>query len=299
MGSSGAGRRARREGYDTERPRVLRVARLAITLLAAALFVCPALAAPTARSIAERYGLDGVRAGARPWRPAELTALEVSLSSLTARERVAVAGVRFVRGGLARHPLESGLFTWDRRGRRIVLYGRAFRDGKPGPNWTIVHEVGHAIAAHPLVRAQAREKVAIDAYNRSVEAYNEEIGRYNALVRRFNRGDADRASVKRAQSAVDAARRRHEALRGPALEAKRGTQRVQRQLKARAPSEGVLAAYRKVLGSRSPPTAYGRRNVRESFSEALAMYRCDPARLKRLLPEVHAWFARGGHTQGL
>jgi hypothetical protein len=59
----------------------------------------------------------------------------------------------------------------------------------------------------------------------------------------------------------------------------------------------VLEAYGKALGKASPPTVYGETSAKESFAESFSLYRADPAALKRLLPQVYDFFARGGHLE--
>jgi hypothetical protein len=59
----------------------------------------------------------------------------------------------------------------------------------------------------------------------------------------------------------------------------------------------VLAAYQAILGDTPAPTEYGRTSPTESFAEAFALFRVDPAALKRVAPKVHAWFERGGHMK--
>lgn len=279
---------------------------LLLLLLLLAAPAPPALAASagsatSARAIADRYDLAGITGGGRNWSSSELKQLAETLAVLDARERKAIRGVRFVRGTVPRQPRESGLFQWDRRGQRITVYSSAFAGRDEGPNWTIVHEVGHAIAAWPLRRAKKREKKALADYNSAIEAYNAQVTAYNKAARRFNRTqkDNDRRAAEAVRVTLKKAQAKAAGLRGPALDAKRRTRKTQRMLTTRRPRSGVLADYRSVLGRGVAPTRYGTTHIRESFAEALAMYRCDPARLKRQLPTVHAWFARGGHLDGL
>jgi len=261
----------------------------------------PALAAPSAKSIARDYNLEAVTSGGARWRSHELAELDAALAALSDRELRALAGVRMVRGAVPRHPRESGLYTWDRRGRRITLYRNTFGRGKAGPNWTIVHEVAHAIAAFPLVKVRKEEERAVSAYNDAVSTYNRLVRTYNAAVRTSNRTQAS-GDIKRTKSLgkqVEAAGKSVSARKGPAFTAKKRTLVVQRQIRGRNPRHGVLAEYRSVLGRGPHPTPYGRTHIRESFAESFAMFRCEPGRLKKMLPNVHRWFSDGGHLDGL
>lgn len=57
----------------------------------------------------------------------------------------------------------------------------------------------------------------------------------------------------------------------------------------------VLEEYVRVLGGLPAPTDYGNASLHESFAESFALFHVDPQALKRTRPQVHAWFARGGH----
>ncbi len=269
---------------------------LLLCLSLAALAPEPARAA-TAAGLTSEFGIGAVRSGARRWSNNELTLLDGTLGALHRRELEAVQAVDFVRGGAPRRPLGAGLFSWDRRGRRITIYNRAFTDDPGAPNWTVVHEIGHAISAWDLVLARRRSKAAIDAYTVSVATYNERIHAYNAAARRFNstqdagaKRDADR--LEREIAVLSG---RMMAARNIAVQSKRKVRWTTRQFRSARPRDGVLADYRKVLGRHRAPTRYGRTNLRESFAESYAMYRCEPKRLRKLLPDVFAWFKAGGH----
>lgn len=262
--------------------------------------VAPAAAeAVTARELQERYDLGRVRAGAGRWAPVELTVLDRSLRVLSREERKLLRGVDFVRGGLARHPREAGLFTWNKRGRRITLYGRAFRDEDDGPNWTVMHEVGHAIAARPLLAARAVEAKALRRYNERVDTYNDAVKAYNRAARAANRTGraADRERAGRLRERATSLRTGLGSLRADALRARRAVVDAAKELRRRRPRTGVLGAFRRVLDGRPSPSRYGDTHIAEAFAESFAMFHCDPDGLRRDLPEVHAWFASGGHLR--
>jgi hypothetical protein len=262
------------------------------------LLLVPALAeAATAAGLAAEFGVGEVRSGARRWSKSELALLDGTLEALHRRELKAVQGVDFVRGGAPRRPLGTGLFSWDRRGRRITIYNGAFADDPNAPNWTVVHEIGHAISAWDLVLERRRSKAAIDAYEVTVTTYNDRIHAYNDAARRFNRTqdagakrDADR--LKRELGPLHS---KMQTARNKALGSKRMVRFATRQFRAARPRDGVLADYRAVLGRHRSPTRYGRTSLRESFAESYAMYRCEPKRLRKLLPTVFQWFSEGGH----
>ncbi len=271
---------------------------LGLLALAAApgLVASPAQAA-TAAGLSAEFGVGRVRSGARRWSSGELTLLDGTLGALHRRELKAVGGVDFVRGGAPRRAFGAGLFSWDRRGRRITIYSRAFTEGRSSPNWTVVHEVGHAISAWELVLERRRSQAAIDAFNSSVTTYNDRVHAYNAAARTFNTTQAprDKKQADRLRGELAVLQTRMQEARTRAVNSKRAVRAVTRQFRSARPRDGVLADYRAALGRNPAPTRYGRTSLRESFAESFAMYRCEPERLRRLLPSVHAWFKAGGH----
>jgi len=195
-----------------------------------------------ARGIARRYGTGPIRGSGKAWKERELRVLAGALEQLSREERRVLDDVRFVRSAAGpRGPMNAGHYFWGTRGYKLAVYDRAFsfdsrsfvgRPGKPRPfsSATILHEVGHAIAAWPGRRALERGKVS---------------------------------QAKR--------------LGGP--------------------SGPVLKAYRRKTGGKRGPTRYGRRTVEESFAESFALYKLDPAALKRWSRDVYAWFEAGGHIE--
>jgi hypothetical protein len=61
----------------------------------------------------------------------------------------------------------------------------------------------------------------------------------------------------------------------------------------------VLRAYRWARGTSRGPTPYGRVSLDESFAEAFAMFHTDPAALRRVDAKAYEWLGRSGHIQAL
>jgi len=279
-------------------PRLARTLALALTLAVLAL-PSPADAA-TAAQLAERYALAGVTTEGRAWSAKELDILGDTLAALSPAERRALRGVSIVRAPSSRRgrAREAGLFVWGADGRQIYVYDRAFtRAGTP--NWTIVHEIGHAITFQPFLEESNRHKAVLERFNAAVTHHNTLISDYNAAVRRYNARNnaADKRALEQLRPRIERAAKNIKTARVDALAAKRALKGMRRRVNQRRPRDGVLAAYREVLGRAPPPTRYGRTHVRESFADALAMYHCQPDRLELILPRVHDWFARGGHVR--
>jgi len=273
-------------------------------LLAALLAVASSTAVAGPRQDLEaRYSLGDVRDGSRRWSDRELSILTTSLGALDGRERKAVRGLTFVRMSAAGRPFGAGLFKVDRKGRkRILLYDLAFRgeDGRAKLNHAVLHEVGHAISAADLLRAERRMKSKVGDFNRLVDASNDDIGRYNAAVRRSNAGDSRaRGRLGALRTAARASRRAAEAARPSAIEARRKYVALARDFKRRSPRQGIFDDYRRLLKGKRGPTRYGRTNLKESFAESFSLFKTDPRALRRFSPELLAWFERGGHTERL
>lgn len=126
----------------------------------------------TAGDIARRYGTGPIRGRGKAWKERELKILAGALELLSGKERRVLDDVRFVRSAAGpRGPMNAGRYFWGTGGYRLAIYDRAFsldsrafcgRASKPRPfsAATILHEVGHAIAAWPGRRALERDKVS-------------------------------------------------------------------------------------------------------------------------------------------
>jgi hypothetical protein len=195
----------------------------------------------TGEAIARRYGTGRIRGRGARWKERELAILAGALERLDDRERRVLKGVRFDRSRAGpKGPRNAGNYFWGTAGYRLAVYDRAFKSDrrsfygsaaapKPFSAGTIIHEIGHAIAAWP---------------------------------------------ARKALAAGDVARARRLGSGGP-----------------------VVKAYRRQLGDRRGPTRYGRRSTVESFAESFALYKLDPAGLKRWNPQVYRWFEAEGHLE--
>jgi cell division protein FtsB len=135
---------------------------------------------------------------------------------------------------------------------------------------TIVHEFGHALHQHPgrmLACSVDRRSKAVKA---RVAAFNKKPGN------------------KRTQAELDAIQAEVKAI-------EREVKRIEKMGKGGP----VIDAYARALGKASHPTRYGASSLVESFAESFALYRTDPAALKRLLPAVFDFFERGDHVRAM
>jgi len=232
-----------------------------------------------------RYGIGPLRDEGIAWSPRAQEVTDLALARLSPEERKALAGVPFIRrkkdtsehlpGGAA------ALYAVQGCGGRVLIFDAALHAdahkfaGEPeaplqSSVQTIVHEFGHALHQHPGRMLACSVDRRSKAVNARVAAFNKKPGRQRTAAE----ADAIQAEVKAVER--DAKRAFKMAERGP-----------------------VLDAYARALGKSSPPTRYGASSIRESFAESFALFRTDPAALKRLLPAVFDFFDRGDHVRAL
>ena len=126
----------------------------------------------TAAAIARRYRTGSIKGAGKSWQERELKILAGALDLLSDDERRVLKGVRIVRSSAgSAGPMNAGHYFWGTSGYKLAIYDRAFsfdsrsfygRTSKPRPfsAATILHEVGHAIAAWPGRKALERDEVS-------------------------------------------------------------------------------------------------------------------------------------------
>jgi len=262
--------------------------------------------APTPASLSARYGIGRLNERGARWSTDGRHALALALSKLSPREVAVLRGIPFVRTPVPRQGSATGegaRYIQHNDSALIEVYHRAFELGKvqfvggtgaglPTAVRTLLHEIGHAIHQHPGRGGAKRHANAVARYNRLVKTNKATVARYNATARKLNAGGRSRSRLKkdlaRLKKQLDAERARLVTL-GADVDA---TRALAEDSNARGP---VLDAYARALGDGEAPTRYGEESQAESFAESFSLYAADPAALKRVLPGVHAWFARGGH----
>lgn len=226
-----------------------------------------------------------------PWNTAARRGLAAALKLLSPRERALFAQLPLIRKPKTRRGHRGAEYMQRDCAERIEIYDRAFLGhnqqfiGAPGTPvpvlaFTLLHELGHAVHNRP-------ERLAFCALAAQTDAFNAQVKRYNAAVSRYNRAPSSRYEAQ-----VNQASRRLEARRT-------GFKRLNARHEAMQAHNPVLAAYQKALGTRPAPTIYGGTSVKESFAESFALYKADPAALRRVLPKVLRWFEGGGHLRAL
>ncbi|MDP6945745.1 MAG: hypothetical protein QF464_16460 [Myxococcota bacterium] len=224
------------------------------------------------------------------WTKRELATLALAIQALSPQERALLEGVPFIRTSRPTSSQNKGaLYIQEGCKAWIQVFNRTFEADTyqfvgtpqrpmPGAVRTLLHEMGHAISEHLAVKASC-------ALERAVSDTNRLVARYNATIETLNAsGGTNQQLVHQAQ-----------ALQG---ELKRSSDRIT-QLEQRAldlSGDGpVVAAYEQALGDSDAPTHYGEESPAESFAEAFALFRADPAALERGAPGAWRWFEAGGH----
>jgi len=253
------------------------------------------------QELAARFGIGAVVEDDQSWKPLELYSLEKALSLLTKEERAVLSGVAFVRkqradnggNGLSADML-WGLYQGrvdERDQREIHLYDtKGNHDvsifiGEPSRPYPIttmclLHEIGHAIADYARARA-------VYVHSQDHLAHKNLVTAWNSLVE-AGQLTAEKASELQGELAVLKA---NEACSSARLEA---TEKLYD--KNFGP---VYAVYREIRRNGKGPTPYGRTSIKESFADAFALYKADPAALRRIDPNVYSWFTEGGHIRAL
>ncbi len=275
--------------------------RVRIQMGAARKTLLPEGGAPTPAALSARFGIGAVTADDRQWQPIELYALEQALGLLAPAELATLSSLPFVRKQRAERATKSlppdkvwGLYegnAGDDQPRRIFLYDTKEKHenslfiGDPGQAYPIVtmcllHEMGHALADFARIQAYRTR-------NQQISQHNELVERWNALLAADRLQGAERDELKQKLAQI---RAESDGYEPQFMQTKRDYDR----------SHGpVHATYRRVRGPDRGPTEYGRTDIEESFAESFALYKADPAALRRIYPEVHDWFAAGGHLQAL
>lgn len=243
------------------------------------------------------------------WNQAEARVIQSALNRLTERERLLIVELPFIRHRLpvdASHSRNHAGHYFQKGCRReIRVYDRTFASdrlifvGSPhqpirNSERTILHEVGHAIAAVPLHRIECKLEQMIDQHNGLVESLkahqemlNEQIVRYNALGA-AQRSPQTRRAIERARAVL-----RQKANQKNDLARQLNRLRPQaHRLRERMPA---LVAYQLRANGRYGPTRYGALSVSESFAESFSLHHTDPVALERVMPGMTDWFRAAKH----
>jgi len=275
--------------------------RVRIQMGAARKTLLPEGGAPLPAALSARFGIGAVSGQDREWQPIELYALEQALGLLSPAELSTLSSVPFVRKQRADRAAKSlppdkiwaQYFggTSEEQPRRIFLYDTKEahenslfigdpEKAQPIVTMCLLHEIGHALADFARIQVYRTRDQQISQHNALVE-------RWNALLAADRLQGPERDELKQKLAQI---RAESDGYEPQFLQTKRDYDRRQGP---------VHATFRRVRGPDRGPTDYGRTDIEESFAESFALYKADPAALRRIYPEVHDWFAAGGHLQAL
>lgn len=232
--------------------------------------VLDAIAADDPAAVVARYGLQGrFRRGDTPWDSYALGLVEAALARLTPAELVVVQHLDFVRTHVASAELSQRLgLPAERIGAALrsgedgvyvelydvalavpVLFVGDVRTPMPLALRSVLHELGHAVSAHPRQeqwRALAEVRAALQEMMPRWDAHLAEATAHN---QRRRPDAAERARLEAQEAALHA---EHDALRAEETRLGRALPASSGQL---SPAARQLVA---LLGDTPAPTRYGR-----------------------------------------
>ena len=263
-----------------------------------------AISAPpeiTVDDVRDAFDIGDVRDEDAVWDAESLAGLAAALALLDASELAALTDVDFVRRHANPDTRRDALYVQEGCEARIYIYDSSLTAGRyrfvgdpdhplPPLVFTALHEIGHAVHEYPARSTACELDDAVDEFNDRQAAFNERIVARNRLAERAADDPRAAAEVDRLDPGLDEARARLERARNEL-----------RSLRARAVALArrgpVIGAFETALGEDPPPTAYGEVSVKEAFAESFALFRADPAALRRVNQRVFAWFGSGAHHE--
>lgn len=245
----------------------------------------------TAEELSIRFGVGPViGVEGRSWSQNELRSLSVALSFLSEDELLLLQNLPLVRGdkessmlGLFQHFAQmtygdgalypSGSMEFFDLGSELDEYYIAGPPDQAYPYscYVLVHEFGHAVSQ--------MTKIAL------VNRHNENLSMYKVLVA------AEKSSSLRRKLKMNRVERSK--LMKKIEDQNRQVRKILRDFSPMA------RAYGELPGALPGPTPYARTNLEENFAEAFALYHMDPDALRRIAPQVLAWFESGQHIKSI
>ena len=177
----------------------------------------------------------------------------------------------------------------------------AGRQGRPGRSATTVRRhVSDSTDAAWSAASAARSRFNPAAYSASDsanQAYNAANDERNALVQQYDAADAAGkkaldpevkkavAKAKTLDAAAETAKKKLDTLEKARDAAEKAYERAEA-----APTE----AFATLVEGKDPLTEYSKESAAEAFAEAFALYKIDPAGLKKSNKKLYDWFAANG-----
>lgn len=212
------------------------------------------------------------------WSKRALRSIHLALSKLSSEERALLEGIPFVRKQSGSSKEQAALYQEENCEATILIFNTAIQsemysfsgeaqDALPATVHPILHEIGHALHSAPGRRLQCEYLKGLKAHNQLVLEHNRAGGAQRSKLA---------ARLKQSEKSLNA---------------------IQKKVDRWTEKGPVLSSYAQRKGAQQGPTLYGETSLKESFAESFALFRVDPAALKRVFPKVYEWFKGGGHLR--
>jgi hypothetical protein len=275
-------------------------------------------------ALEKKYGVK-ISAGDRDWSGKELEDLDWALGRLDKKELAAMSGYDFKRWTTKDKRLEIDkdysppagvdecgfheLTLGGTNTARISMYDECFDpDTKMGDTpfgrFTLLHEIGHAMES-AAARAQqktvdklsAAYDTAYDTAKADADAAMAADRARNALVAEYN--DANEADKLKLKPKMDKAVANAKMLWEKADAAKAKVDPASKARDAAVDARKALlaapgAAFGDLTKGEEALSPYSSTGPAEAFAEAFALYKADPAWLRKRNRKLHDWFAKHG-----
>ena len=270
----------------------------------------------------KKYGVT-IASGDRGWSPDDLKDLEWALGKLDKREIAALARYEFKRWSTKEKRAEvdpeykepdvdeCGLHELVLGGSiaRISMYDECFDPSTkmgetPFGRFSLLHEIGHAMESASARTAQKTVDKLNTAYDTAYDKAEAAIAAAkaadetrNALVEEYNAASPE--EQKTLKPGVDKAAAHATSLWTKASAAKSAVEAVEKARDAAGDArDAALKAPGKKFGELIKDdealTDYSKKGREEAFAEAFALYKSDPAWLKKRNRKLYDWFKANG-----
>ncbi len=217
-----------------------------------------------------------IEKGDKDWLESDVKDLQWALSRLSKEEAKVLEGYKFLRWSTreARAKVdksyqdpgvdECGLQEADFASKtfKISMYDKCFGD---------VEATSETMAGVPIARYNILHEIGhameIAELRKSWEVYSKTTDKYNA---------ASASEQKNMKNALDEAKNKYE------------TSKVR-----------TITEFKKLVEGKEALTEYSKTNAQEAFAEAFALYKANPAAIKKINRKLYGWFEKHGHLNPL
>ena len=240
--------------------------------------------------LTERFSLGPLLSRSVPWKAHDYAILEHALKKLSFDELAVISRMPIVRAQAPEQSNKNGLYSYQNSYAEILLYDRLSDNldqgyaGTPTQpynigEFTMLHEIGHAIVYHPYLVWRTLQEESIDTYNQKTRQLNRNAGkRYSPQDPQYLQSQKDKRDLD---------------------ELKEKLKQIRETTSDYGDNPPVMSAFLSVRSFTQGPTEYSNESPEEAFAESFAMFHLDPKALQRVDPAVYQWFADGKHIQSM